>query len=189
MNGGEQNPARLRRHSKTSNIDQDSVAARPGITPGWGTTPLARRLRRGSRRSQPRVRAHRYPGDDAQPGAFRTDFAVRSLVLSRTVTQENAHTARSAAQRAIHLMGCSAATPKRAARVILDNVRGESVPSSYAGTTRPRSFVENCRVASTRSMSDVGSRAPDYQETNSAPSSCRARTPARACCGWRSSHP
>ncbi|AKS33702.1 oxidoreductase [Mycolicibacterium goodii] len=63
-----------------------------------------------------------------EPGAFRTDFAGRSLMESRTVIDDYAETAGKRRKENDHTHGTQQGDPDRAAQVIIATVEGEQAP-------------------------------------------------------------
>ncbi|GAA4403199.1 SDR family NAD(P)-dependent oxidoreductase [Tsukamurella soli] len=63
-----------------------------------------------------------------EPGAFRTDFAGRSLTQSRTVVDDYADTAGRRRKEHDRTHGTQPGDPDRAAQVIIHTVTGESAP-------------------------------------------------------------
>lgn len=63
-----------------------------------------------------------------EPGAFRTDFAGRSLAQSATVIDDYADTAGRRRKEHDTTHGTQQGDPDRAARVIIDTVQGETAP-------------------------------------------------------------
>jgi NAD(P)-dependent dehydrogenase (short-subunit alcohol dehydrogenase family) len=63
-----------------------------------------------------------------EPGAFRTDFAGRSLLQSRRVIDDYADTAGRRRKEADNTHGTQQGDPDRAARVIIDIVNGDEAP-------------------------------------------------------------
>lgn len=64
-----------------------------------------------------------------EPGAFRTDFAGRSLLQSRAVIDDYADTAGKRRKENDQTHGTQAGDPVRAARAIADVVHGETLPA------------------------------------------------------------